>query len=242
MSQITADVLDKLRTFDTPTICNLVELFEVRPRHTGFMDARIKACFPEMPAIVGFAATATYRSSAPPREVDSYGGLVEQVERFAELSGPPIIVFQDLDDPPVAANFGEGMCTAYQAFGAVGLITNGTGRDLDQVRAIGFPTFTSGTICAHAYSHILHVHFPVHVGGLAIYPDNLLHGDLNGVTTIPNEIATELAEIGDEFVAAERIIMESLHSETPSLKAYQEAVGEASERIAALGRRVTRAR
>jgi regulator of RNase E activity RraA len=134
------------------------------------------------------------------------------------------------------------MCTAYQTFGAVGLITNGAGRDLDQVHAIGFPTFTNGTICAHAYSHILHVHVPVHVGGLAIYPDDLLHGDLNGVTTIPNEIATELAEIGDEFVAAERIIMDALHSETPSLKAYQEAVGEASECIAALRRRVTRAR
>ena len=242
MSQITADVLEKLRSFDTPTICNLVELFEVRPRHTGYMDARITACFPEMPPLVGFAATATYRSSAPPREVDSYGGLGEQVERFADLSGPPIVVFQDLDDPPVAATFGEVMCTAYQTFGAVGLITSGAGRDLEQVREIGFPVFTNGTICAHAYSHILHVHVPIYVGGLAIYPDDLLHGDLNGVTTIPNEIAAELAEIGDEFVAAEKIILDALHSETPSLKAYLEAVGEAKVCIAELGQRVTRAR
>ena len=64
---LTPDVLNKLRTFDTPTICNLVELFEVRPRNTGYMDARIKACFPEMPPVVGFAATATHRSAGPPR-------------------------------------------------------------------------------------------------------------------------------------------------------------------------------
>ena len=59
--------LAKLRSFDTPTICNIIELFDVRPRNTGFMDARIVAAFPEMPPMIGFAATATFRASAPPR-------------------------------------------------------------------------------------------------------------------------------------------------------------------------------
>jgi MFS family permease len=52
---ISPEVIQKLRTFDTPTICNLVELFDVRPRNTGYMDARIGACFPDMPPAVGFA-------------------------------------------------------------------------------------------------------------------------------------------------------------------------------------------
>ena len=52
MTAITPAILDKLSTFDTPTICNLIELFEVRPRQTGYMDARIQACFPEMPPMV----------------------------------------------------------------------------------------------------------------------------------------------------------------------------------------------
>ena len=41
-----------------------------------------------------------------------------------------MVVFQDLDDPPVSATFGEGMCSTYQAFGSVGLITSGGGRDI----------------------------------------------------------------------------------------------------------------
>jgi len=41
--------LDLLRKYDTPTICNVIEIFEVRPRNAGYMDNRIKACFPEMP-------------------------------------------------------------------------------------------------------------------------------------------------------------------------------------------------
>src|SRR5690242_11494830 len=146
MAELRPELLDRLRTYDTPTICNLIELFDIRPRTAGYMDARIKACFPEMPPTVGFAATAAFRSSAPPRAADGYATTATQVERFAELSGPPIVVFQDLDDPPAAATFGEVMCTVYQAFGAVGLITSGAGRDLDQVHAIGFPVFTGGAI------------------------------------------------------------------------------------------------
>ena len=240
MSTITPEILEKLGTFDTPTICNLIELFEVRPRHTGYIDARIQACFPEMPPMVGFAATATFRSAGPPRGSDAYDALSAQVESFAELSGPAVVVFQDLDDPPVAATFGEVMCTVYQAFGAVGLITSGAGRDLDQVRSLDFPTFTGGTICSHGYSHIPDVGVAVHVGGLMVYPNDLLHGDCNGVTNIPTGIAAKVADIGDEFVAAEGIILDALRQGTSSIKLLQEARAEAHQRIEQLRRQVAR--
>jgi regulator of RNase E activity RraA len=240
MSEVSRRVLIKLGTFDTPTICNLVELFEVRPRTAGYMDARIQACFPEMPPVVGFAATATFRSSGPPRGADAYASTSVQVERFAELGGPPIVVFQDLDDPAVAATFGEVMCTTYQTFGAVGLITSGTGRDMEQVREIGFPIFANGTICAHGYNHILDVHVPVHVGGLVVYPNDLLHGDVNGVTTVPLAIAAELADIGDEFVAAETIILDVLRSGKASLARLHEARAESQAQVARLREQVSR--
>jgi 4-hydroxy-4-methyl-2-oxoglutarate aldolase len=205
---ITRETLAKLGQFDTPTICNVIELFDVRPRHVGFMDHRIRAAFPEMPPMVGFASTAAFRSSGPPAGGDAYGDLTRQVETFAELPGPAVVVFQDLDDPPVGATFGEVMCSVYKAFGAVGLVTSGGGRDLDQVRALGFPAFTGSTICAHAWCHILNVGLPVHVGGLAVGTGDLLHGDLNGVSSVPVEIATEAAGVADEFVAAERIVLD----------------------------------
>jgi 4-hydroxy-4-methyl-2-oxoglutarate aldolase len=204
---IDAATLKKLATFDTPTVCNIIELFDVRPRNTGYMDGRIGAAFPEMPPMVGFATTASFRSDAPPRGGDVYATLDRQIETFAELPGPPVVVFQDLDDPSVAATFGEVMCSTYQAYGSAGLITSGTGRDLEQVHALGYPVFTGGTICAHAYCHILHVGVPVRVGGLVVHHGDLLHGDANGVSSIPVEIAKAVAEIGDEFVAAEEIVM-----------------------------------
>lgn len=239
MPTLDSSVLAKLRAFDTPTICNLIEIFEVRPRNTGYMDARIRACFPQMPPVVGFAATATFRADAPPRGGDAYD-LDRQVERFAELSGPPVVVFQDLDDPAVAATFGEVMCTVYQRFGAAALITSGAGRDLDQVEALGFPVFTNGTICAHGYCHTPQIHVPVRVGGVVVHPDDLLHADRNGVTTIPTEIAAELADVGDEFVAAEGVILNAMRDGQPSVRRLQEARAEMGARVAALRARVSR--
>src|SRR3984957_15107112 len=133
--------LDLLRKFDTPTICNVIELYDLRPRTAGYLDRRIQACYPKLPPMVGYASTATFRSAAPPATGNVYSGLVEQGSAFGEIPGPPIVVFQDLDNPVASATFGEVMCTTYKAFGAVGLITSGAGRDLDQVEALHFPCF-----------------------------------------------------------------------------------------------------
>src|SRR5262249_35749622 len=166
---LSASDLELLRRYDTPTICNVVELFDLYPRTAGYMDGRIVACYPALPPMVGYASTATFRSASPPRAGNVYSGLDQQVAAFAGLPGPPVVVFQDLDSPPAAATFGEIMCSTYQAFGAVGLITSGAGRDLDQVEKLRFPCFTGGTICAHGYCHIPEINVPVHVGGVTIH-------------------------------------------------------------------------
>lgn len=205
---ITKETLQKLAQFDTPTICNIIELFDVRPRNRGYMDGRIKCNFPQFPPMVGFASTACFRSDAPPGTGDAYGSLDKQMEQFAQLPGPAVVVFEDLDDPPVAATFGEVMCSCYKAFGSTGLITSGGGRDLAQVEAIKYPVFTGSTICAHAYCHLLHLGLPVRVGGLTVKQGDLLHGDANGVTDIPINIAAAICDIGDEFVASEKIVLD----------------------------------
>src|SRR4051812_23638852 len=112
-ARISPAVLEQLRRYDTPTVCNVIELYDLYPRTAGYMDGRIKACYPQFPPMVGFASTATFRSAAPPRSGNVYAGLVEQVASFPELQGPPVVVFQDIDDPVAAATFGEIMCTTY---------------------------------------------------------------------------------------------------------------------------------
>lgn len=231
-------VLDQLRQYDTPTICNVLELFDVQPRTAGYMDARIRACYPKLPPMVGFATTATFRAAAPPRAGDIYAGLAKQVEQLAVDPGPKVVVFQDLDDPPVAATFGEVMCTTYQAFGCVGLITSGAGRDLDQVEGLNFPCFTSGTICSHGYTQIVELGGPVRVGGVWVNPGDLLHGDRNGVTTIPVRLAAAVAAACPEFMVAESVVLDYLKSGAVSAAGYAVARTECQRRIAEVAKRL----
>jgi regulator of RNase E activity RraA len=178
------------------------------------------------------------RCAQPRLEGDVYGSLDQQVALFAELPGPPIVVFQDLDDPPVAATFGEIMCTTYQSFGAAGLVTSGAARDLDQVRKLGFPAFSNGVICSHGYSHILDLHGAVRVGGLTIHAGDLMHADANGVATIPLEVASEVAGAAQEFAAAEAIVLDYLKQGAVTVRGYAEARRGMMDAIGALGRRL----
>ena len=228
------ETLDKLARFDTPTICNVIELFDVRPRDVGYMDGRIRANFPDLPPMVGFASTAAFRSGAPPAGGDAYGSFIDQTETFADLPGPAVVVFEDNDDPPVGATFGEVMCSVYKAFGSSGLITSGGGRDLEQVRGLEYPVFTGSTICSHAWCHILHIGLPVRVGGLVVNQGDLLHGDANGVTNIPLQIAAEVADAAAEFVDAEKIVLDYVQG--PGEKRPDELTGRHNELSAVLGK------
>jgi regulator of RNase E activity RraA len=236
----TADtaILDRLRHYDSPTICNVIELLGVRPRTAGYLDPRIRACFPHLAPMVGYASTATFRAGSPPRAGDVYAGLVRQVELIAASPGPAVIVFQDLDDPCLAATFGEVMCTTYKAFGAAGLITSGAGRDLEQVGQLAFPCFTNGAICSHGYSQIAQLDVSVRVGGITINPGDLLHGDCNGVTTIPTELASLVADACPELMEAESVVLNYLKAGKPEPKGYAAARSECHRRIEELSARL----
>jgi regulator of RNase E activity RraA len=236
----TADpaVLARLRHYDAPTICNVIELLGIRPRTAGYTDARVRACFPKMAPMVGYATTATFRAGSPPRAGDVYAGLVRQVELIAASPGPAVVVFQDLDDPCVAATFGEVMCTTYKAFGCVGLVTSGAGRDLEQVELLDFPCFTGGAICSHGYSQIAQLDVPVRVGGITIHPGDLVHGDRNGITTIPTELASIVAGACPELMEAEAVVLNYLKAGKPDPTGFAEARAETHRRIEALGGRL----
>ena len=232
---------EQLRQYDAPTVCNVIELFDVRPRDTGYMDARIKACYPEMPPMIGYACTATRRCAAGARERDNEVSLTAQIDSFDALPGPPVLVYQDLEIPSVAATFGDIMCKSYQTFGAVGLITSGAGRDLEQVRELSFPVFTNGANPSHGYGYTCSMGLPVHVGGITVVPGDLLFGDCNGVTTIPTAIASEVAQACADYAACEAVVLDYLGQTAPTREGLSQAQAECRNMMRELGQRLSRA-
>ena len=225
--------LDDLARYDTPTICNAIDLFEVRSPDAGYMNHTIRCCFEKLPPMVGYAATFTYQASAAPAGSPSRQ-VADLIETFADMPGPAVVVIQDLDTPTVAASFGEVSCHTYRAFGAAGLISSGAGRDLEQVEQINFPVFVgSPAICSHGYNRVVSINEAVKVGGLTIHPGDLLHGDRNGVAVIPRQIAPKVARVAAELLEAEKVVLNCVDDPAgPTLSAYRQAVAEMSGMLA----------
>ena len=128
--------LERLRCYDAPTVGDPIELPERQVAGGGLHGGRIRPYFPDSSPMVRFTATATFWASERARGFDG-SSTGEQARRFGNPSELPV-VFQTSDDSYVVATFEKVMCVIYQAFGADGLITSETKRDLERVRALNF--------------------------------------------------------------------------------------------------------
>ena len=207
MLNLTKHQLEELRKFDSPTISNAIETFNVRPRTEGFMGPKIKCILPYDKPIVGYATTAIISSVKPPdsRQKEM---LYDSYANVKKTPSPTFLVIQDIDPIPIGSFWGEVQATTYSALGCVGTITNGGVRDLDEVNQLGFGYFASCILVSHAYVHIVDYNSPVNVGGLTINPGDLLHADKHGVVLIPEEISLELAEACKRIQLSEKPIIE----------------------------------
>ena len=58
-TRLSRKTLDILQEFDSPTISNTIEHFEVRDPVTGYANMELKCQFPEQKPMVGYAVTCT---------------------------------------------------------------------------------------------------------------------------------------------------------------------------------------
>jgi regulator of RNase E activity RraA len=201
---LNTEQLEALRQLNSPTISNAIELFEVKPRNQGFLSPDVRCIFPELGVMVGYAVTVQIAADQPAaanRPV-ARGDYWKQV---VSVPAPRVVVVQDLDNPPAVGSFwGEVNANTHTALGCVGTVTNGSVRDLDEMRGVPFFAFASTPSVSHAYVHIENFGVPVKVGGVVIHPGDLLHADQHGVIIIPNDIAADVAQAAHELDAAER--------------------------------------
>ncbi len=220
---LSASELEALRGFSTPTICNAIETFGVRGRDEGFMDSSIVCRFPELGRMAGYAVTARIRAAAPAASEVRHHTVWRE---FARVPKPWVVVIEDLDPSPIGSYWGEVNASVYRALGAVGVVTNGGVRDLAEVRSLGFHFFSSCVLVSHAYVHVVEVGAPVNVGGLNVRPGDLLHGDEHGVTSVPIDIAAELADASAAIERAELRLIEYALSDACTVEGLEAMYGE----------------
>lgn len=214
MSHDLTEIIERLKGYDTPTLANAVETFDVRPRDVGYSRQPLNCMFPDIGPIVGFAATATTTAGDP--EVTGFAGdrFAALYEHVMDQPNPRIVVVHDLDLPhQIGTMWGEVNATVFQALGCVGTITDGTVRDLPEVHAMGFQFIAAGPVVSHGYIRLDSVGEKVDICGLTVAPGDLLHADVHGVLTIPAEIVADVAEAADRITAREQRFIQWVRSE-----------------------------
>jgi regulator of RNase E activity RraA len=201
-------VIDALRKISSPSVANAIETFNVRPRDQGNMSSAIRALFPELGPLVGHAVTAVIRAEPQPltgHRASTFGWW----DHVLSIPAPRVVVVHDLDEPRgQGAQWGEVQANIHRALGCVGVITDGSVRDLDEVRALGFQFAAAHVSVSHAYVHMVDFGLPVKVGGLWVKPGDLVHCDHHGAVTVPADVAGRIAEAVGRVEADERKIIE----------------------------------
>ena len=204
---LTAQQIDALKKITSPSVANAIETFNVRPREHGNLSSDIKALFPEMGPMVGYACTAIIRAESGPIE-GHRASLFGWWDFIQTIPAPRVIVVHDLDDPRgQGAQWGEVQANIHRALGCVGVVTDGSVRDLDEVRALHFQFCAAHVSVSHANVHMVDFGIPIKVGGVWIKPGDLVHADQHGVVTIPQEIAPQISEAIAKVEADEKKII-----------------------------------
>lgn len=190
---VTEAQLEFLRGVDSPTIANAIEALGLRDRTQGFIGGRVGCTFPDLGVMVGRALTVVVSDApGPPPPREAWWEMWEQLEA---MEGPAVLVFADASGSPHRVAYaGEVMVRLARRLGAVGMVTDGALRDLDEVHALGFHYFMRYPVVSHANFEIVSVGQPVTIDGQRVRTGDLLHGDANGIVLVPPEGLDRLPE------------------------------------------------
>jgi len=105
----TANLIEYLKTIDSPTLSNAIEMLELQPRDAGFTPLQIRCLFPELGRLCGYAVTAQVETvtGMHPTEERTFLELFKAVENSPK---PAVVAFQEIGGhADYAAHCGEVM-------------------------------------------------------------------------------------------------------------------------------------
>ncbi len=160
---------------------------------------------PELPPIVGYARTARIRAQhkgARPQDSEGYYTYIAEGGPV-----PSIAVIEDLDDTPgYGALWGEVNTNVHYGLGCMGLVTNGSVRDIPD-SAENFQMLAGMVNPSHAWVHVVDWGSTVNVHGIECDDGNLVHADMHGACVIPIENAEAVVETAALIAKRERVLI-----------------------------------
>ena len=226
MSTISKDDFEFLRSIDTPTVCNLIEMAAPERRGSGYTVKHLYCAFPDLPPMVGFAKTVTIKSKEPFAlgEASYVGKRLDYLDYVAAAPQPSIMVIEDIDEScGYGAYWGEVQSNVHKALGCLGTVTNGSVRDIPMI-AEGFQLLAGSVSPSHAYVHVVEYGVDVNVHGMAVRSGDLIHADRHGAVVVPLDIIARFKPAFDRLSRQEAAIIAAAHSGPAPLAAIKAAI------------------
>src|SRR3981081_2327736 len=137
MSTVTTAQFEFLRSIDTPTVSNLLEVVAPERRGFGYTVRHLHCPFPDLPPMVGFAKTVTVKAKDGVPLGDG-GYMQKRLDYLDYVAGEPrpsIMVMEDLDGEHVGygAFWGEVQSNVHKALGCLGVVTSGSIRHIPMI-------------------------------------------------------------------------------------------------------------
>jgi regulator of RNase E activity RraA len=231
MFELTPSLIADLQAFDTPTVCNALEVVAPRRRGWGYTTEPLVCTRPELKPMVGLARTATIRS-AHPGDLSGDAARAHADAYYAYIDAgakPSVVVIQDIDEQRGYGSWwGEVNSNIHKGLGAVGLITDGGVRDLPDI-AQGFQMLAGRVIPSHAFVHVVDFGRPITVAGMRVRDGDLIHADMHGAVVIPFEVADQVKGAAQQIQRQERVIIEAARQPGFNAAKLKEAQGRAAE-------------
>ena len=229
---LSAELQTALVSLDTPTICNALEIVAPERRGYGYSVSPLVCTRPELPPMLGFARTASIRA-AHPSHLKGTEARALQDGYYAYVDDgakPAIMVIQDLDGPQRAYGswWGEVNSNIHSGFGCLGVITDGSVRDLPDI-AEDFQMLADRVGPSHAFVHPVDFGRTVSVAGMRVEHDDLIHADQHGAVVIPWEVVDQVKEAADAIARRERVIIDAAQENGFDMARLRRAWGDAAE-------------
>ncbi len=161
------------------TVSDSLDLLGIR---NNAMNLNIKPLDRGM-KITGFAATIEFEPTSEHDTEDPYGPAIDFLDTLQAGEVAVVATGQSIR----SAFWGELFSTAAKIRGAMGVVSDGPLRDVNQILEVGFSAFGIGT-SPYDYKGRMKVtrsRTEVDCGGVSVSPGDYIIGDIDGVVVVP---------------------------------------------------------
>ena len=224
------DDLDLLKLFDGLRVADVSDgMDKVGLASVGLMSPEIQAAWKDVKhyrhRFIGIAVTVRYvptnKGFAPAMDMNAFDTWVGKT--YNEVTPEPFVpliregtavVFDDAPDSDVGS-IGSNNIMGWKLRGCVGVVTNATARDTDEIATEEMPLYFRhpGRGIRPGRNEIESVNRPIECGGVLVRPGDVIVADGDGVIVVPRERAKEVAEYAQAVINGDKAGRRNLYKQ-----------------------------